>query len=316
MHNESKFTLEFIDVQLRNLSKIAFEIDDESRAILEIMARNGPVTETRITRLGKRRTILTRDVIRRRLLVKDLSTDFVSVEKGKRIRNLKKREKIFSLTFKGLLASLSEVPLQENFWIKNYLMMIESMNDNMTAKIFLNHIYYLVVAFFILHSNRKGLLTQFKNPEEEFYDNYYAEGSLSVLLLKEQIKGIPDEYKDLFAYCVIQFFVSAEILGTLLINTLQRRHLGAEFENADDVQLFEVIDELYRRWMWSIFLATNRSPLEILDEYEKETEDENEEFNFENILGPEVYDEIRFMAKDELAKINPRAKLSNSLFLD
>jgi len=315
LHNESKFTLEFIDVQLRNLSKIAFEIDDESRAILEIMARNGPVTETRITRLGKRRTILTRDIIRRRLLVKDLSIDFVSVEKGKRIRNLKKREKIFSLTFKGLLASLSEVPLQENFWIKNYLKMIESMNDNMTAKIFLNHIYYLVVAFFILHSNRKGLLTQFKNPEEEFYDNYYAEGSLSELLFKEQIKGIPDEYKDLFAYCVIQFFVSAEILGTLLINTLQRRHLGAEFENADDHQLFEVIDELYRRWMWSIFLATNRSPLEILDEYEKETEDENEEFNFENILGPEVYDEIRFMAKDELAKINPRAKLSDSLIL-
>ena len=200
MHENWKYTLEFLDSKLSNLSKICFDIDKESRAILGIIAKHGPISETRISSLGKRRIILSRDIIRYRLLTSDLSgkDDYLSVKKGKKIGNLHIVEKLYSLTLKGLLASLSEVPLRENFWMKHYINMINKISNDITSKEFLNHIYYHIVLFLIFNSKKEGMLTNYKNPETDFYDEYYPEGPLGNLLGQHNIKGIPIAFKELF----------------------------------------------------------------------------------------------------------------------
>ena len=309
MQQTTKFTLGFLDLQLRNLSEFTFKIDKESKAILGIIAKHGPATETKITNLGKRRTILSRDIIRRRILTTDLSNDFLSVKKGKKIGNLKgKHQKLYSLTFKGLLASLYETPLQENIWIKNYLNVIKEITDDITVKAFLEHVYYAIITFLILNSNKKGSLTDYKDPEEDIFDNYYMEGRLQNIMWQDHVKEIPKEYRELFVYCVTQFFVSCEVIGSLVKDTLPK--------NFDEEYEYDIIEYIFRGWIWSMFFGLNKTVNQIIEKHLKnEDYDEEEEWSFKDYLGDEINDNIRFMAADEFHRIKPKGKLSSeSLF--
>lgn len=311
-----------MDNHLKKMSGFAFGIDNESKTILGIIARHGPVTETKITSLGKRRTILSREIIRRRLLVTDLSSDFLSIKKGRKIRNLKsKREKLYSLTFKGFLASVVETPIQKNFWIKSYIEMVKKITDEVTVNLVLNHIYYSVVIFLVLHSNKKGILTTFKDPEEEFYDNYYVEGTISQLFEKTQVKGIPEEQKELFIHCVVQFLVSCDVIGNLLRSTLQKNSFPKNYvknwNESDSIIEEDIIDDLFRRWMWTMFMTHDKTLNQILKEYENDDDYEDYEvFSFENILGPEKWDTIRFMSADELNRTKPELKIKPHDFVN
>lgn len=321
MQKTDKFTLEILDGYLKNLSEFAFDVDKESKAILGIIAKHGPVNETKITHLGRRRIILSRDIIRRRLLVTDLSSDFLSIKIGKKIGNLKgKREKLYSLTFKGFLASIVETPIKENFWIKSYLEMIKKITDDLTINLLLNHIYYSVGAFLILHSNQRGFLKTFKNPEEEFYDNYSIEGALPQLLDKVQIKSVPEKNKELFSHCVIQFFISCEVLGFIIKKTIQKKLFPKNYlENwnkRDYMIEGDIVDYLFRRWMWTMFMVYNTTLDKILKEYESDDDEDYEVFSFDEILGPEKWDEILFMAADELNRIRPDLKIQRHEFVN
>ena len=317
MQENPKFTLEFLDRSLRNLSNFAFDIDKESKAILGIIASHGPITETKIASLGKRRTILSRDIIRRRLLVSDLSSDFLSIKKGKKIGNLKgKREKFYSLTFKGFLASLYETPIQENFWIKNYIKMIEKVTDDATANTLLDHIYFSIGSFLILHSNKRGLLTQYSDPEDDFYENYDFFGSLGNMIMDTSTVRIPSAYQEMFAHCVVQFFISCEVIGSLVKDSvpkkIKKQYEDEEFEYFDDF-----LDTFFRSWMTTMFFALNKTPEQILKQSEKDDyyDDEDEDFSFENILGDEPHDNIRFMAEDEYRRIKPKGGMSDESLL-
>ncbi len=322
MQENTKFTLDYFDKNLRNLSGFAFDIDRESRVILGIIAKNGPVTETKITSLGKRRIILSRDIIRRRIVDTDLSSDFLSTKKGKKIGNLKgKQEKFYSLTFKGFLASLFEIPIQENFWIKNYIKMIKNITSDITAKEFLNHIYFSVAAFLILHCNKRGMLTTFKEPEEEFFNNYGFEGALPQILEKTHVKGIPEEYEKLFIYCVVQFFVSCEVIGNLLDITLQKKSfpksLVKNWNNRHYGIKEEIIHNLFRSWMWTMFMTHNKTLKEILKECEKVGDYEDDEgLSFADELGDEKWDSIFFMTADKLNKIKPELNIQRTKFVN
>ncbi len=299
-----------MDSVLKNLADFTFDIDKESKAVLGIIAKHGPVTETKIASLGKRRIILTRDIIRRRLVFKDLSSDFLTVKKGKKIGNLKgKREKFYSLTFKGFLASLRETSIQENFWIKNYIKMIEKISDDITANALLYHIYFSIGSFLILHSNKKGLLTHYNNPENEFDDNYDYDSSLSKILWNRLTVRIPSEYQEMFAHCVVQFFVSCEVIGSLVKNSLSKKIIK-DYENNEFDSYDELVSVFFRDWMASMFLALNRTPEQILKQSEKYDYDDEDDFSFENIIGDEPLDNVRFMAEDEFRRIKPKGKLS------
>ena len=299
-----------MDGILKTLSDFTFDIDKESKVILGIIAKHGPVTETKIASLGRRRIILTRDIIRRRLVFTDLSSDFLTVKKGKKIGNLKgKREKFYRLSFKGFLASLRETPIQENFWIKNYIKMIEKISDDITANALLYHIYFSIGSFLILHSNKKGLLTQYNNPENEFDDNYDNDSSLSKILWSMSTVRIPSEYQEMFAHCVVQFFVSCEVIGSLIKNSLSKKIIK-DYENEEFDSYDELVSVFFRDWMESMFLALNRTPEQILKQSEKYDFDDEDDFSFENIIGDEPMDNVRFMAEDEFRRIKPKGELS------
>ena len=53
LQNLENLTLNNLDNNLKKLSLYAFDIDKESRVILGIIAKNGPLTETKIASLGK-----------------------------------------------------------------------------------------------------------------------------------------------------------------------------------------------------------------------------------------------------------------------
>jgi hypothetical protein len=301
-----------MDGYLSGLSKLLFGIDGESRAILGIIAKNGPITETKITRLGRRRIILSRDIIRRRLLVTDLSFGYVSIKKGRKIRNLKsKREQIVSLTFKGILASLYETPLQKNFWITNYISQIERITDKTTANVFLNFIYYSILAFMILHSDRKNILGNYDHPETYLYDNYNSIiGTFAHALGKSKIEGIPSKYVNLLIPSINQFFTSCYVIGTLLKNSLSKKIdlIKDDSENNpyDDVRMF------LKRWMWTIFADVNAGPIKSLRFFGATDDNIMGNFNLDSLH----MDVIRSMAADELARIKPELHISRDVFIE
>ena len=268
LQNLENLTLNNLDNNLKKLSLYAFDIDKESRVILGIIAKNGPLTETKIASLGKRRTILSRDIIRRRLLVTDLTSGFLSVKLGKKIGNLQgKREKKYSLTLKGLLASLSETSLQENFWIKNYLKTIESISNTITSKLFLRHIYCAIISFLILHSNKKGFLTKYNNLEEDFEYNYSFDKFIQITE-RTQIKRINKEFRELFAEYSIQFFVSSEVIGEALNYTLKISLFTSNQKENDYCHYDEILECFFRSWGETIFLSLGKTPQKILKEFQ------------------------------------------------
>ncbi|PIN84341.1 MAG: hypothetical protein COV65_01245 [Nitrosopumilales archaeon CG11_big_fil_rev_8_21_14_0_20_33_24] len=298
------------------MSNNAFDIDSESKIILGIIAKYGPINETQITKFGRRRISLSREIIRRRILVKDLTDGYLSMDKGKKIGNLKKTEKVYSLTFKGLLASLSQTSLRENFWIKNYVRFIEEITDKRTAESFLKHMYYHVISFLILHSKKSGMLTKYQNPETDFYDNYQWDfgSSLSNLLNQTVIKGIPIEYKDLFIFSLRHFFVSSEVVAYLVKKLLKFPISMIEYYDDEYSKFSEFLNIFFRRWMWKIFLVVNKNTEEILEsDDEEEYEDViiDEVINIEDEFSYEIWDDFSFLAVDEINRIMPEANLNN-----
>lgn len=310
MQRISKYTLNSLDDELNELAKICFDIDRESRAILGILAKYGPLSQTRITSLGKRRTILSRDIIRYRISKTDLSgkDDFLTVKKGKKIGNLKKVEKLYSLTFKGILASLSEVILSENFWIKNYVNILTEISDDITAKEFFHHIYHHIILFLIFHSKQEGMLTKYNNPETDFNDEYSFQGHLISLLFQQRIKGIPVNFKETFIDSLEAFLISVYIVGNLFKKSL--RISNTKNNNHKRIVNHEKYVEIFlRQWMWTIFLAVGNKPKKILELHEKNDESDHDVVESEIIIqdsfGEDIVNDFLLIAEEELMKIDP-----------
>ncbi len=313
MQQNTEFTLDFMDKALRKLSYNAYDIDDESKIILGIIAKHGPINETQITHLGKRRISLSREIIRRRLLVTDLTDGYVSVAKGKKIGNLKKIERKYSLTFKGLLASLNQTQLRENFWIKNYLNFVETITEKRVSDTFLNHMYYHIILFFIIYSKKQGLLTKHEKPETDFFDDYQPfGGALDGVMDQSAIKGIPVEYRDLFLFSFEKFFTSCNVVAYLVKNLL-KVPLSVIADHDDYNQFQEFLTIFFREWMWKIFSVTNKTTTEILNSVNSESEyvdfDEDDVIDLNDEFGDEMWDSFLFSAADEINHIMPESKL-------
>ena len=302
MQKLPELTLEMLNDHIKNLANFAFDIDKESKVILGIIAKNGPSTETRIASLGKRRTILSREKIRRRLLVTDLSSDFLTVKKGKKIGNLKgKREKLYSLTFKGFLASLAEAPIQENFWVKNYLKKITNEINPTISKIFLKHISYMIGVFLVLNSSKTGLLTNDHDFENDFFDYYFTGSTLHDLIRMRVIKKTYTKHKDFFIYCVIQFFVSCQVLGTLMMNVSDKDGIYAH----DKIKSHNInSEEIVKDWMWLMFSSSNK-----ISRVDLKKQKDYEPITFIRILGgQDTMAQISSFARDELRRIKPKRR--------
>jgi hypothetical protein len=317
----TEFTQENWDNALRVLSKFAYDIDDESRIILGLIAKNGVSTETRITSLGKRRILLSRDKIRRRLLLTDLSKGFVSIKKGKKIHNIKgKQEKLFSLTFKGILASLYETKLSENYWIKNYISEIEKVTNKTIAELFLQNIYHCVILHFLLNVKTRGSLTHYEASQKDVEDNYYSMGYLHHLVFSNNdIQGIPSNFHKLFMYSAREFYV----LCTTISNLLYDLNIPSKFLNKNkDYEYFKEseIKEMeksrfmiifFEDWMYAIFDVVGKTFDHVFKEY-TDHDDAEESFNMREILGDSSTITIEEMSEKLYLELNPHGKFERA----
>lgn len=115
-----------IDQILSSFSKSLFELDPLERTILRIIGENGSVNEKTIAYYAfKQNADYTRDRVRYRLDHSKgskilLKLNFIHKTKGRKIGNFTKNENMYSLTFKGLMASLSSIKFEEIQMVKKF----------------------------------------------------------------------------------------------------------------------------------------------------------------------------------------------------
>ena len=303
----SKFTLENMDSELQKLSKFIFDLDDESRTILGIIAKNGGSTEYKITNLGRRRIKLSRDKIRRRLLTTELADGFVTTRKGKKIGNIGKQERVFSLSLKGILGSLFETKLSENFWIRNYISNIEKMTNNVVSQLLLENIYYCITCYMILYANSYGSLTKSSSIPNDIKSNYDSFGRLHHIVFSgSDVKGINSNYQDLFVSSAIEFFISCHTLSNLIHDLkLPSNYLVEYADSPKDPSRF--IEIFFENWMYSIFEITKKTPRRLFEEHLEKIE-KTESLNFSKILGFHLSDKIEKLAEQSYRQLNPKGK--------
>ena len=122
-----------LDRSLKLLSNDLFVMERGSRAILQILAENGPSTEYQMGKIGKAFE-LDRDTVRRRVLGSPtfrglIAEEFVWLAKRQEFRTGSKK-KIYNLTVKGILASLDRVPFERNYAIKQFYSLISAITEN------------------------------------------------------------------------------------------------------------------------------------------------------------------------------------------
>lgn len=302
-----KITLENLDSKLKKLSKFVFDIDNESRIILGIIAKNGESTEYKLSTLGNNRFSLSREIIRRRLLLTDLTDGFVSNRKGKRIRNIGKQERIFSLTLKGILGSLFETKLSENFLIRNYIVSIEKMTNNVVSQLLLENIYYCITCYMILYANSQGSLKKSTSVPNDIKSNYDSFGRLhNIVFSGSDVKGINSNYQDLFVSSAIEFFISCHTLSNLIHDLkLPSNYLVEYADSPKDPSRF--IEIFFENWMYSIFEITKKTPRRLFEEHLEKIE-KTESLNFSKILGFHLSDKIEKLAEQSYRQLNPKGK--------
>ena len=93
------------------------------------------------------------------------------------------------------------------------------------------------------------------------------------------------------------------------------------YESDDEYHKFqELLDKIFRRWMWKIFLILNKDTRNILksinddDEYNYDPADDIIDLDLE--FGPEMWDEFSFASADEIKRIMPEANLNGTDFVN
>ena len=166
-----------IDKILAGFSESLFKLDKLESKILGIIAEYGALNEDILSRkMFEINADYSRDKIRYKLNHPKnsntlLKLGFITQESGNKIGNIKsKSEKIYRLTFKGLMASLSTKKFENNYLVKNFKNFIikwaERYNVPEFSIIFMK--YHL--ALFMLKNILDGsILTGLKNIESNFF---------------------------------------------------------------------------------------------------------------------------------------------------
>jgi len=120
-----------IDKILANQSRSVFDIDRESIAVLQVIARNGPLNEYQI---AEKIYNVTRDAVRRRIygtvrLPSLLKQSYLTKIKSKKFKT-GKQTKTFGLTLKGILASLAMVNFEDIYLINDHFKILGRFTDN------------------------------------------------------------------------------------------------------------------------------------------------------------------------------------------
>jgi len=195
------------DEILSNCSSALFSLDDESKYVLEILARNGPLSEYKIAKIDNNYN-LSRDSVRRRIVGTNkfpslLNHDFIQIIATERHRTGKVIKK-YGLTFKGLLSTLSSVKFEDIYLSKKYYSEMEKLmkgDQNFIDLVFLyakSHI--LLILLWSKLNNLNFLLNSHIN-------NFFLEERTNYYLKMGLLDNIDDYEMKIYTQAEIRYFV-------------------------------------------------------------------------------------------------------------
>jgi len=205
---------------LSNCSDVLFSLDKESKYILEILSKNGPLSEYQISKIGNNYN-LSRDSIRRRILGTNtfpslLEHDFIQIVRTEKHRT-GKEIKNFGLTFKGLLAALSRMKFEEIYLSKKYYSEMKGLlGDKLQNLVELASLYTKYhVALMMLWCKLNNLnLLQNNN-----INNFFLEGITNHYLSVGFLSNVDNDYEwDNYTNVGIRYFVLKHTLFSLVRN--------------------------------------------------------------------------------------------------
>ncbi len=194
-------------------SKI-FKLDEVSRAILAFIGANGPQTQSSLARhvgrIQSRNPILTRIESKGGLL----ENDFLYEAPGNKHKT-GTVERLFGLTFKGFVASLSSIKFEETKLMQYYLKdLLETSKNQSIANLAFEYIRHNLALILLWHQVNGLDLTSQKNSDQYFsiFNNTYQYDKLPFVL--DQIKDILpiNEYSQLRAQFLALQIALAKIL--------------------------------------------------------------------------------------------------------
>lgn len=227
-----------IDNIVGEFSELLFDIDKESRIILGVLAKNGPLNENQITNLGFRRShIITRDIVRYRIsneknTMNLLKRGFLIQKDGNKIGNIKNKvEKIYHLTFKGLIASLAVTKFEENYMVKKYKELISSWVRSYNIPEFAIKVIKYNMALFMIKNVIEGAkLTDLNRIEANLYS--FNDGDL--LIATTYPAQVNKKYKEMLLDIRAWFYIHDKVFHAASVKLARDRPLVSEDKANDD----------------------------------------------------------------------------------
>lgn len=231
-----------IDDIIVEFSESLFDIDKESKIILGVLAKNGSLNEDQITDLGfKRSHIITRDIVRYRISNEKsaksiLKKGFIIQKDGDKIGNIKNKvEKIYHLTFKGLIASLAEIAFEENYLVRKYKELISSwVKSNNIPEFAIKLIKYNLALFMIKNVIEGSKLTDLNNIEANLYS--FNDGDL--LASPIYPVQVSKKYEEMLLDIRVWFYICDKVFHAASVKLARDRPLVNDDENADVSMLY------------------------------------------------------------------------------
>jgi len=195
------------DEILSNCSNALFSLDDESKIVLEILAKNGPLSEYKIGKIDNNYNI-SRDSIRRRIEgTKSFPSlrdqDFIQIISTEKHRTGKVIKK-YGLTFKGLLSTLNSVKFEDNYLSKKYFSEIEKLVESDQNFIDLSFFYVKSHLVLILLWSKLNNLNFLLNSH---ISNFFLEERTNYYLKIGLLDNIDDDELETYTQAGIRYFV-------------------------------------------------------------------------------------------------------------
>lgn len=233
--------------KITEFSRQLFELKEIQHSILLRIADDGPMNKSQIKHtIGLTRRIAdwnTQKLAERGFLVARKSKKVHREIKNAFGKGIRVKPVVYHLTFKGLIASL-EVPLDDNYLIKNFLKIIESYTDKKFTELFFEHMKYCIALFILINYMKKTNLDEIGNVEWAVYDMYDWQIVASTLTPSQDLSFLASKNQEMFRELVNKFHISSLVLGNLV------KHYK-DFSNNEknrDMRGFELTDTLIRGW--------------------------------------------------------------------
>lgn len=177
----------------------SFSLDKTENHILEHIGKNGPLNKSQVAKGISNRSPYKKVKQIGRNIEKLKKKGFLHITESRKIRNLKRKENLFGLTFKGFLAIFEKIKLEDNYLFQKYLLLLDEDSNKLVTKFI-----RLYIKEFLLYHKGIGFRLDDVNDlsnyiRKIFYDHSsikYDSKSQKELKNIKNNQGVIDEIRD------------------------------------------------------------------------------------------------------------------------